>query len=480
MPERRPDILLLLVDQHRGDCLTSDGHPVLMTPNIDAIGGNGTRFTCAYSTTAVCHPARRSLLSGQFPDSHGARTNVDDWWEVEHTIGTLFRDAGYQTGWVGLTMHQHPPRRRLGFEEVVLSDYRIDDDYDAFMQRDLEEGGAGYYDSGILYNDWTARPFPHREELHMTNWTVHEAQRFLDRRDPTRPFCLVVSFTAPHPPLIPPAFYLERYLRTGVPDPHIGDWATPPAHGGIGAGPAGSSVDLKGEALLSARAGYYGLINHLDDQIHRLVNGQHRGVDPKETVILYTSDHGEMLGDHHMWKKSVPYEGSAHIPLQIRLPAEYSGPTGQVLDVPVCLEDILPTMLDVAGIDIPDSIDGMSLAGCLRGDPPPSSRVLHLQNAHGSKRLKHHTLTDGREKFIWFTDDGREQFFRLTDDPHELHDLSACPEEAERVDGWRHQLIQELTGCPEGFTDGRRLIPGRPFPPLRPTAGVADVDEPRR
>ena len=158
-----------------------------MTPNIDAIGGAGTRFTRAYSTCPVCHPARRSILSGQSPDTHGARTNVNEQWDVEHTIGTLFRDAGYQTGWIGLTMHQYPPRKRMGFEEVVLSDYRCEDDYEEFLKRNMPEGDAGYYGSGILANDWTARPFQLPERLHSTNWTVHEAQRFLARRDPTRP-----------------------------------------------------------------------------------------------------------------------------------------------------------------------------------------------------------------------------------------------------------------------------------------------------
>ena len=395
--------------------------------------------------------------------------NVNEEWDVEHTLGSVFRDAGYQTGWIGLTMHQYPPRKRMGFEEVVLSDYRCEDDYDEFLRRNMPEGGAGYYGSGILYNDWTARPFQLREDLHSTNWTVHETQRFLARRDPTRPFCLVSSFIAPHPPLIPPEFYFIRYIRTGVPDRHIGDWASPPPNGGIGAGASGSmgAVNLEGEALLSARAGYYGLINHLDDQIRRLLSNLTSGLDLDNTIVLYTSDHGEMLGDHYMWKKSMPYEGSARVPFMVRLPRRLDCPAGQVLDYPVCLEDIMPTLLDLADIEIPDTVDGTSLGGILRGDPPPASRQLHLQCAPGGHRLMHHTMTDGKEKFVWFVVDGREQFFRLTDDPHELRDLSRRPEEAERVSYWRNKLIKELAAAPEGFTDGKQLVPGRPFPALR-------------
>jgi arylsulfatase A-like enzyme len=280
---------------------------------------------------------------------------------------------------------------------------------------------------------------------------------------------MVASFIAPHPPLIPPEFYFNRYLRTCVPDPHIGDWAMPPPNGGIGGGPSGFKVDLQGEALLSARAGYYGLINHLDDQIRRLLSNLTCGLDLNNTIVVYTSDHGEMLGDHYMWKKSMPYEGSAHVPFMARLPKRFEGPIGQVLDYPVCLEDILPTLCDLAEIEIPDTVDGSSLAGILRGEPPPESRTLHLQCAHQAHPLKHHTLTDGKEKFIWNTVDGMEQFFRLTDDPHELHDLSERPEEADRVSYWRSELIKKLADAPEGFTDGKRLIPGRPFPAVRPS-----------
>ncbi len=120
-----------------------------------------------------------------------------------------------------------------------------------------------------------------------------------------------------HPPLIPPACYFDRYIRTGVPDPLIGDWAVPPENDGIGMGVSSPKVNLKGEALLSARAGYYGLINHLDDQLHRLLNDV-TGIDKMtggNTAVIMTADHGEMLGDHYLWRKSLPYEGAARIPL---------------------------------------------------------------------------------------------------------------------------------------------------------------------
>ena len=143
------------------------------------------------------------------------------------------------------------------------------------------------------------RPWHLDERLHRTNWTGGRALRFLRRRDPTCPFFLTVSFTASHPPLQPPAFYLDRYLRTGVPDPVMGDWCEPLEPGATEGGDPISPrrVRLIGEDLLSARAAYYGLINHIDDQLRRIINPV-IGLTSRDTVIMLTSDHGEMLGDH--------------------------------------------------------------------------------------------------------------------------------------------------------------------------------------
>ncbi len=150
----------------------------------------------------------------------------------------------------------------------------------------------------MLNNDWTARPWYLDEHLHYTNWVMDQALEFLEHRDPTCPFFLTVSFLAPHPPLQPPAFYFERYLRTGVPDPVIGDWEEPPAHDGLGDDVASPHVHLQGEALLSMRAAYYGAINHIDDQLRRFLdqNTALGRLMSENTIVIFTSDHGEMLG----------------------------------------------------------------------------------------------------------------------------------------------------------------------------------------
>lgn len=459
----KPNIILFVTEQHRGDCLGIEGHPVLMTPNMDAIAGAGVRFTRAYTPCPTCIAARRSILSGQFPSTHGMKGYKEGVpWEIEDTLPAVLARAGYETAWIGRGMHQHPPEKRFGFDHVVCGGSKAGTDYFKFFQKRRPDDWEGIFGTGVMHNDWTARPWHLEEDLHPTNWTVHEAMRFLRDRDESRPFFLVVSFQAAHPPLLPPAFYLERYIRTGVPEPVVGDWAKPPPNHGRGLDIGGQSVELKGEALLCARAGYYGLINHLDDQIRRILNPV-QGVDRMtghNTAVMLTSDHGEMLGDHYRWHKVVPYEPAARVPMLLRAPARFGIKPGTVLDAPVCLADVMPTILDLAGAPIPPGVEGLSLLPLLRGEAGPWREYIHIEHSP-----LHHTLTDGREKYIWFVADGREQFFSLADDPSEIRDLAGRSEAAERVSHWRGLMVRELAGRPEGFSDGARLIPGRPYPP---------------
>jgi len=459
--DKRPNFLVFMMEQHRGDCLGIEGHPVLLTPNMDAIAGAGVRFRRCYATCPTSPPARRSFVSGQFPPTHGQvgyRDGVE--WDAPPTVASVLSAAGYHTCWVGRSMHQYPKRKRYGFDHMV-----INEDYDEWLKRVGPQGSGGRYGTGVMHNDWTARPWHLAETLHYTHWTVNQALEFLRKRDPSCPFFLVVSFIAAHPPLIPPAFYMERYLRMDLPEPVIGDWATPPENDGVGDDVSSGRVMLKGEALHSCRAGYYGLINHVDDEIRRLLNpviGVDRMTD-HNTVVAFTADHGEMLGDHYLFRKSLPYEGAARVPLMIRAPERFGLQKRLAVDEAVGLEDIMPTLLEMAGVDTPATVEGQSLLPLMYGEKVDWRPYLHFEC---SPRFQ--ALTDGKEKYIWFVADGREQLFDLSSDPMECHDLVGDPEAADRIVIWRERLIKELKGRPEGFTDGKRWIAGRPYPSVRP------------
>jgi arylsulfatase A-like enzyme len=295
---------------------------------------------------------------------------------------------------------------------------------------------------------------------------VDESLAFLQRRDPSCPFFLTVSFIAPHPPLQPPAFYMERYLRTGVPQPVIGDWAEPPHDLGRGDRVAPNRVRLEGEALLSTRAAYYGSINHVDDQIRRLLNPV-VGVPSMvgdNTIILFTSDHGEMLGDHYFWRKQQAYEPAARIPLLLQAPARYGFAPETVLDEAVCLEDVMPTLLDLADVEIPPTVEGRSLVPLLRGESSLGREYLHLECTPNF-----HALTDGREKYVWLPATGREQLFDLEADPQELHNLAEESGSRSTLARWRERLVAQLQDRPEGFSDGQNLIAGQKYDAVMPS-----------
>ncbi|MDP6116032.1 MAG: sulfatase-like hydrolase/transferase [Planctomycetota bacterium] len=464
--DERPNILLIMTDQQRGDCLSIEDHPCLLTPNMDHIAGAGTRFSRCYSTCPSCIPARRALLTGQFPATNGM-VGFQDGHEFDstYTLPQVLSDSGYQTYLVGRPMHQFPSKKRYGYDQMVRGPVGFDEKY---------EGSGGAFGHGISGNGWTARPWHLDEGLHPTNQSVSEALRFLEcYHDPTAPFFLTVSFIAPHPPLVPPAFYLDRYLRADMPEPVIGDWAEPPPNDGIGLQVQSDQVHLKGEALRSCQAGYYGLINHLDDQLYRLL-GSHSGMSGninRNTVIIFTTDHGEMLGDHCLFRKCYPYEGSARIPLLIRGTAEMGFPGNNVIDSPVGLEDIMPTILDLAGAEIPDCVDGESLVPFLRGEDQEWRPFIHGEHSPCYRQEQaNHYLTDGKEKFVWLTHEGHEQLFDLVNDPDECRNLAAEPDSEGRVSIWRNRLMERLKNRPEGFTDGKQLVAGRPYSAALPHA----------
>ena len=473
----RPNILIIMTDQQRGDCLSIDGHPCLLTPNMDVIGGQGTRFTRGYTTCPSCIPARRSLMTGQFPATNGM-VGYAEGYEMDDppTLPGELRKAGYQTGMIGRNMHMWPPRKRYGFDHLIVQDGRggVRDEYQADLEQYTAAQHGGLHRNGIVRahgisgNGWTARPWHLDEAVHPTTWTVTKTIEWLERRDTTCPFFAVSSFIAPHPPLIPPAFYLDRYLRLDLPEPAIGDWAEEPPNDGLGRQVDSDWVKLTGEALRSARAGYYGLINHVDDQLRRL-----HEATPPNTVVVFTSDHGEMLGDHYLFRKCYPYEGSARVPFMIRGTGSMGLSAGNVCDRPVCLEDIMPTCLELAGVDVPETVDGQSLVPFLAGQSDaPWRDYLHGEHATCYRREQaNHYLTDGHEKYVWMTERGDEQLFNLDDDPRELTNLAAKPEHAQRAATWRDRLIERIKDRPEGFTDGKKLIAGREYVAALPHAG---------
>ncbi len=465
----RPNFLVLFPDQWRGDCLGALGHPVVETPFLDQLAAEGVTFTAAYSACPSCIATRASLATGRSPSSVGRlgyRDGVP--WRYERTLMHCLRDAGYQTMCVGKT-HFYPQRVHLGFEVLRTYDIQnLEGDYVSDYHAWLAAQTAGKVRDTALEittNSWLAHPWVHEERLHPSTWTADTAIELLARHDPTRPFFLQVCFHRPHGPLDPPLQYYEMYADRPLPPVPVGDWAREfdrpvgrvDAHAG----------HLPADVLARSRRAYYAQLAHLDYQIGRVLWWLRKAGRLDDTFVVFASDHGELLGDHHLFRKTTPHEGSAKVPLVVRPPPSVDAPRGARCDAPVTHMDLMPTILAEADLPVPDQVEGAALGWALRG-----KRAKWRQHLHGEHSAGEHGwqfVTDGREKFIWDSASGREWFFDLAADPQETTDRAGDPACAQRVARWRKRLIQVLSARPgDGLADGEKLIPGRVLPPVRP------------
>lgn len=171
-------------------------------------------------------------------------------------------------------------------------------------------------------------------------------------------------------------------------------------------------------------------------------------------MVCFTSDHGELLGDHHLFRKSLPYEGSARIPLVLQGPGI---PRNRTSRVPAELRDVMPTLLDLAGLPIPEGVEGESLVPAIQGRTDGFKAYIHGE--HGALGQAVHWITDGRTEYVWMSRTGKEQLFDLETDPCELH--NAAGDVPARTAEWRQRLVCELTGREEGFVEDGTLVAGR-------------------
>jgi arylsulfatase len=479
---KRPNVILVCVDQWRGDCLSIAGHPVVHTPYLDQMALEGARFNCAYTPVPSCIAARASLYTGLRPRTHG-RVGYQDGvpWDYPVTLAGEFTRHGYQTQAIG-KMHVYPERSQMGFQNVILHDgflhfgrgqnrdYRMVDDYIPWLRQQLGHD-ADYFDHGVNCNSYIARPWDKPEYVHPTNYVVTQAIDFLRRRDPRKPFLLYMSFHRPHPPYDPPAWAFEQYLDQPMPDVPVGDWVGAfPGYFGLASSkyfnpnrPDCLRGEIPAHMLCRARAGYYGHMTHIDHQINRFLEMLREFGLHENTYVCFLSDHGEMMGDHYLFRKGVPYQGSAHVPMILKGPPGGGIQPNAVYDHVVELDDVMPTLLECAGLPVPDTVEGHSFLPIARGETPRWRSHMHGEHVMFDQSL--HWVTDGHEKYVWFSSTGHEQLFSLDDDPMELEDLARQPSFADHVAHWRQVLVEELDGREEGFTDGRLLIPGRQVDP---------------
>ena len=462
----RPNIILIICDQMRGDAWGGDGNRHIHTPNLDHLAACGARFTHAYSAVPSCVPARATLWSGQNQWHTGilgmgaGQGGIP--YDFPHTLAGCLTGGGYRTHLVGKG-HFSPQRAPMGFETRVLDESgRMPTS--EFRRWFAANAPAGVTpdDHGVDWNSWHARPWHTEERLHPTYWTMSQSLDFLLHRDDDRPFFLNISFARPHSPYDPPQYYFDMYHPGKVPPPVVGDWAA--MHDIVAAAPNPNAWRgrLTEEQIARARAGYYGAISFIDTQIGRLANWLRRNpATGRNTWIMLVSDHGDMQGDHNLWRKTYAYEGSSRIPFIIVPPPRLGAPARAVVDECVELRDVMPTLLAAAGLETPASVDGVSLLPLL--DRPAAQWRPYIHGEHCTcygPEQEMQFVTDGRRKFVWLPRLGMEQFFDLEADPGEGRDLAGDPARAGEVAMWRGHLVGELARRNCGWVrDGKLQCP---------------------
>ena len=467
--DTRPNIILLMADQMRGDCLGIAGHLDVKTPFLDSLAAEGVLYPNAYSACPTCVPARATLYTGMGQKKTG-RVGYQDRipWNYPHTLAGELSKAGYYTQCVG-KMHVHPLRNSLGFHNIRLhdgylhayrapdtpsyEDQRVADDYYWWLKQELGVD-ADPVDTGMDCNGWVARPWIYEEKYHPTNWVASECLDFLRRRDRDKPFFLMASFVRPHPPLDVPRYYFDLYQNRELAEPVRGDWNDEARMLRDGHSYHAQTSPSDPEYIHQLRAGYYAAITHMDHQIGRLLSALVEQKLMDNTVILFVSDHGEMLGDHLLFQKAKPYQGSIRVPLFLSGPERYVGKHRRTCSDLVELRDVMPTLLELAGATVPETVDGKSLLHTVERE------YIHGEHSLGMDSM--HFIVTKTDKFVWYSQTGRELYFDLEKDPRECCNAIGNGAYEERIGYLRKLLIRELEGREEGYSDGTRLIVGRP------------------
>jgi choline-sulfatase len=411
---RRPNILIFLPDEQSVHALGCYGNQTVESPHIDALAAQGVTLDAAYSNYPLCVPSRLSLLSGKHPHKIDAWDNRSVLDPSARTFAGDLTAAGYRTCLIG-KMHFAGEEQRYGFEERPYGDllgwsHQPDPPETA---RDLSRIAAG----------------PSEIPLEQTQEEIvnREALAFLRQQreaEPERPWLLVLGYNRPHFPLRPPRKWWDRYWPHGYDMPRVPEGHVDALHPWIKAVRHRSDGDgFSEEQVARARAAYYACVSYVDEKVGEVLGELDRLGLSDETLVVFTSDHGEMIGAHDMWGKRTFYEGSARVPFVVRWPGRI--PAGARVESPAELVDLYPTLCAAATVTPPDDLDGASLLPLLSGDASSWRNVAvsdYCQWLPAPARM----VRKGDWKLNYYTGAGFE-LFNVREDPDELRDLSGEP-----------------------------------------------------
>lgn len=443
----KPNILWICSDQQRHDTLGCYGNKFVSTPNIDALAQEGVCFENCYVQNPVCSPSRASFLTGRYPHLTGCRQNGQSIHHEEKTLPRLLRQEGYACGLVG-KLHLSPAAPSV----APQMEQRIDDGYQVF---DWSHGHAPKHptnqyhrwlkEKGVLYQttvhekcEWIEKGMP--EEHHQTTWCVEKAMSFIEGCcDYDGPWLCSVNFFDPHPPFDPPECYLKRYEERleEIPLPNyvLGELENKPEYQknqhfnststklkNIKELPSASMSETDHRYVKSA---YYAMIDLIDKQVGRLVAFLKEKNQYENTIIIYMSDHGEMLGDHGLYYKGLTmYEGAVHVPLIIHWPLKIRSARYTPLMEAV---EIAPTLMEAVGVSVYPGMQGKSVWSELTSGEYKPSRDVYCEyyNSLIDNNGKNYgtMLRSGNYKIIVHHGCELGELYDLENDPTETENL---------------------------------------------------------
>ena len=425
----KPNILIVMVDQLTGTLFPDGPAPFLHTPNLRALAARSTRFANTYTASPLCAPARAAFMSGQLPQRTRVYDNAAEFASDIPTYAHHLRRAGYQTCLSG-KMHFVGPDQMHGFEERLTTDiYPADFGWTPDYRKPGQRIDWWYHNLGSVTGAGVAEITNQLEYdddvAHQANQKLYDLSRGAD----PRPWCLTVSFTHPHDPFVARRKYWDLYenapeLTPPTPlayedmDPHSQrlmdacDWR---------------SLKVTPDHIRRARQGYFANISYVDDKIGELLATL--TATRQEAIIIFVSDHGEMLGRRGLWFKMNFFEGAARVPLMIAAPGLPAG----LITTPVSTIDLTPTLCDLAGISMAEVMpwtDGQSLVPLATGTP--RTTPVAMEYAAEGTITPMVALRDGPWKYIHCPADP-DQLFNLTDDPNEETNLAHDPAHQETL-----------------------------------------------
>lgn len=458
--KRQPNVLLIMTDQHRADLMTCAGNPLVPTPSLDRLAARGVRFTRAYCSFPACAAARMSVMTGLYPYRHGVLSNQDQLdWRVR-TLAHEFAERGYHTALLG-KMHFNGGSLH-GFDYFVsINDWLMylgprvpvfasEIANDPFSPRTFEtvyDDGSGLPEIKGVWRFPDGSPWAGKvqrfdfsstvSELdgadHLDAFLAREAVKFL-RQHREQPFLLVLGFMKPHAPFFPPRQWAEQYPPEKVELPPVGDTSTYPKH----VVERIHRIQALGERRLRAlRAGYLGNLAFVDTQIGEVCKALDQEKLAQDTIVIYTSDHGEMLGDHGLYEKMCLFEPSVAVPLIVSYPGHVAN--DKTANGIVENMGIYPTLMELLGWRPPVDIDARSFAAALPNPDWAGQPAAFAQFNPAPKAAAEYMIRTPKYKYTHNVGSTPELYDEETD-PGEFVNLAGRPEHKKIEDDLRRQL----------------------------------------